>query len=83
MSAATATPFSGPSSASAVSFAPTRTSPAHPHHWRAVPDALDAFEQILARISAKSDLAREMANNMGKMAQIQGTADVMAEAVKV
>jgi hypothetical protein len=39
----------------------------------------------LARISAKSDLAKQMADNMARMANVQGTvaADVLAETVKV
>jgi hypothetical protein len=39
----------------------------------------------LARISAKSDLAKQLADNMAKMAMIQGTlaADVLAAVVKV
>ena len=46
---------------------------------------METLNRYLARISAKSDLARQMADHMAKMAQIQGTvaADVMAETVKI
>jgi integrase len=46
---------------------------------------METLNRYLARISAKSDLARQMADNMAKMANIQGTvaADIMAEAVKI
>jgi integrase len=46
---------------------------------------MQTLHRYLARISAKSDLAKQLADNMAKMAMIQGTvaANVMAEAVKV
>jgi hypothetical protein len=46
---------------------------------------METLNRYLARISAKSDLARQMADNMATMTQIQGTvaADVMAETVKI
>jgi hypothetical protein len=46
---------------------------------------METLNRYLARISAKSDLAKQLADNMAKMAMIQGTvaADVMAESVKV
>jgi integrase len=46
---------------------------------------METLNRYLARISAKSDLAKQLADNMAKMAMIQGTvaADVLAAAVKV
>jgi len=46
---------------------------------------LETLNRYLAHVSAKSDLAKQMAENMARMIQVQGTvaADVMAEAVKV
>lgn len=46
---------------------------------------LETLNRYLARISAKSDMARKLADSMARMAQIQGAvaADAMAEAVQV
>jgi hypothetical protein len=46
---------------------------------------METLNRYLARISAKSDLAKQLADNMAKMAMIRGTvaADVMAKAVNV
>ena len=46
---------------------------------------METLNRYLARISAKSDLAKQLADNMAKMAMIQGTvaADVLVAAVKV
>jgi hypothetical protein len=46
---------------------------------------METLNRYLARISAKSDLAKQMADNMAKMTNVQGAvaADVMAETVKV
>lgn len=46
---------------------------------------MGTLNRYLARISAKSDLAKRMADNMAKMANVQGkvAADIMAETVKV
>ena len=46
---------------------------------------METLNRYLARISAKSDLAKQMADNMAKMANVQGAiaADVLAQTVKV
>ena len=46
---------------------------------------IETLNRFLAHISAKSDLAKQMADNMAKMANVQGAvaADVLAETVKV
>jgi integrase/recombinase XerD len=46
---------------------------------------LETLNRYLAHVSAKSDLAKQMVENMARMIQVQGTvaADVMAETVKV
>jgi integrase/recombinase XerD len=46
---------------------------------------METLNRYLARISAKSDLAKQMADNMAKMANVQGAvaADELAETVKV
>jgi integrase len=46
---------------------------------------LETLNRYLARISAKSDLAKQLADNMARMTQIQGSvaADAMADAVRV
>jgi non-homologous end joining protein Ku len=46
---------------------------------------LETLNRYLARISAKSDLAKQLADNMARMTNIQGTvaADMVADAIKV
>lgn len=46
---------------------------------------METLNRYLARISAKSDLAKQLADNMAKMANVQGAiaADVLAQTVKV
>jgi len=46
---------------------------------------METLNRYLARVSAKSEMAKQLADNMAKMAQLQGTvaAAVMAETVKV
>jgi hypothetical protein len=46
---------------------------------------MQTLNRYLARISAKSELAKQLADNMAKMAMIQGTiaTDVLAASAKV